>query len=215
MNRFTALSACAIAGTAASAATADLVPYTFHLTLEHSSGLRVDMPVVTQWLETEFRPGVVNEENPLAVDQMEWVESAAQGDAPLTISTLDILRVRFDWDSISSSLHAEGIVHRDIAARNMIVETTGGTFSTDAADLFYFGNDGPPDLRAPGVGPVRWMAPESIRTKNYTAGSTGGSAAPGEYWELAAFSFFDASYVPAPSSLALVGFGALCVRRRR
>lgn len=217
-RKATSVAALAVAALAGSAS-ADLVPYSFNLTLRHSSGFELSLPTKTMWLETRFESADDGTENPLAVDEMEWVESAAQNDISSGPSTLDVLRVRFDFEHLplSGHLHSEGIVHRDIAARNVLIETTGGTFSSDAGAQVLFGSDAPRTLAGENIGPVRWMAPESIRATQYDPGATGGSAEPGEFWEIAAFSHIDVDYsvVPAPGAAALLAGGVLITARRR
>ncbi|MFN3168984.1 MAG: protein kinase [Phycisphaeraceae bacterium] len=159
-------------------------------------------------LALETRNGV---DNPL------YKEHTMQGENPLYTGSADpgtpgaIQSITFELDNrgLAPHLHAEGIVHRDIAARNFLVTTDQGVYGSAAGASIRFGHDGPPDLRT-NVGPVRWMAPESLRLHR------SGSTDPNDYIEIAEGSFFEASYVPEPSSLGLIalGFGALSRRRR-
>lgn len=117
-------------------------------------------------LNVTFTPSAVID-NPLYEDQ------TMHGDNPLYQSSADpgtpggVQSVSFTLDNtaLTPAANGEGIVHRDIAARNFLVQTNGGNFESAPGEFLLFGNDGPPDLRAAsgGVGPVRWMAPESLR----------------------------------------------------
>ena len=118
--------------------------------------------------------------------------------------------ISFELDNTAQTphLHAEGIVHRDIAARNFIVSTNQGVYTSAPGELLLFGNDGPPDLRS-NVGPIRWMAPESLRLHR------SGSTDPNDWIEVAEFSYFETTYVPEPGSLGLLALGMGMLARRR
>jgi len=139
-----------------------------------------------------------------------------QGENPLYTGSADpgtpgsIQSITFELDNqgLATRLHAEGIVHRDVAARNFLVTTDQGVYESQAGQAILFGNDGPPDLRT-NVGPVRWMAPESLRLHR------SGSTDPDDYIEIAEGSFFEASYVPEPSSLGLIALGCVVFSRWR
>jgi len=67
-------------------------------------------------------------------------------------------------------LHKEGLVHRDIAARNILLEKVESKLIAKIAD---FGLsrllDGPADQSTKSeIGPTRWMAPESLRERKYS-----------------------------------------------
>lgn len=101
------------------------------------------------------------------------------------------------------------MVHRDIAARRVLISTASGDFDLELAqvDSVLVVSDG---KAAYGSGPVRWMAPESIHQKAYT-----GARAPGETLTILAGSYFTAEIIPSPASGLLFGGGALLGFRRR
>ncbi|MEQ8211698.1 MAG: hypothetical protein RH917_17985 [Lacipirellulaceae bacterium] len=95
----------------------------------------------------------------------------------------------------------------------MLVTTTSGNYASGDGEFLLFGNDGGQSLRGSDVGPVRWMAPESIRLF-----STNPGAGPDDYFDLPAGSYFTVFYaVLEPSAVGLLVFasGLLCCRRLR
>lgn len=118
--------------------------------------------------------------------------------------------IRFELDNTRlAHLHKDNVVHRDIATRNFLVTTDQGDYVSDVDAFLLFGNDGPPDLRTH-VGPVRWMAPETLKLHRI------GSTDPNDVIEIQSFSFFHANYVPAPTVFVLaLPAMALISRRRR
>ncbi len=172
-------------------------------------------PNVCQFIGAVTTPAVVNDENPLAVDQMEWVESAAQDAVAAPGSPECVESIAFEFFNLDKlpSVSSEGIVHRDIAARNFWITTASGNYASADGELMLFGNDGSPSLRDASVGPVRWMAPNSLRLF-----STDPSAGPDDFFDLLAGSSFTVTYaVPEPSTVGLlaVASGLLCWRHRR
>jgi len=71
-------------------------------------------------------------------------------------------------------LHAENMVHRDLAARNILLQSVNNEIRAIVSD---FGFAREVDSEAVGgttqanIGPVRWMAPESLRDKVYSYAS--------------------------------------------
>ncbi len=157
-------------------------------------------PNVVQFIGAVTTGASISNENPLAVDQMEWVENVVQSTLDASGQPNGVQSISFELFNLGEppSVSGNGVVHRDIAARNILVSTTGGDYASAANEVVLFGNDGGPSLR--GVGPVRWMAPESLRLF-----STDPSAGPEDYFEILAGSSFTATYaVPEPSSMVLV-----------
>ena len=81
------------------------------------------------------------------IDGQPLFESAAAPGSPGSV-----ISVGWEFAGTKSSQAGNGIVHRDIATRNVLVTTTEGVYELDpAAGTLFFQNDGPPSLR--GVGP--------------------------------------------------------------
>src|SRR5690606_2416813 len=85
----------------------------------------------------------------------------------------DVLRLRIARDAAAgvAHLHAEGVVHRDISARNFLVAKDYTVMVTD------FGMSRMVDSASAEseaarttstIGPLRWMAPESLRSREYS-----------------------------------------------
>ena len=150
-------------------------------------------------------------ENPLYQDQTHQVENplfegAAPPNDPNSIQALTFDLVTFG----EPRLQADGIVHRDIAARNVTVTGSGGTYAADPNAFFLLGHDGGPSLRASDVGPVRWMAPEALRLFK-----TDPAADDDDFFDLLPGSTLDVTYVPEPTGLALLTLGTLALAARR
>ena len=145
-----------------------------------------------------------------------YQQNEMQGENPLhegaadpgTPNAMQSITFELSTDGLPAINLGEGIVHRDIAARNLLVQANGGTYASEPDAFLLFSHDGPTDLRS-NVGPVRWMAPESLRLQRT------GSTDPDDYIEIQAGSYFDATYVPEPATLAIFGLGGLIVARRR
>jgi len=99
-----------------------------------------------------------------------------------------------------------GIVHRDVAVRNMVMETDFGTYTTLVGDEFIFGSDAPAEYFA--TGQVTWVTPSTIRLY------LDGDESSGDYFEFIGTWFTD-TLVPAPGATALFGLGLLGAARRR
>lgn len=66
-------------------------------------------------------------------------------------------------------LHREDIMHRDVAARNVLVDEQRVAKLSDFGMAHVFGND--EDDAGDWIGPVRWMAPEAIGNRLFTPAS--------------------------------------------
>jgi len=84
----------------------------------------------------------------------------------------DELLLRFCLDTARGMihLHAEGIVHRDLAARNLLLSKNLDVKITDFgfARVLQDVNEGNTKSN---IGPLRWMAPEAIKRRAYSAKS--------------------------------------------
>lgn len=174
-----------------------------------SSGFNVD-----QWdalvidLDITTEPDGVT--NPLYEGQTHTVSNPIYqgGNRAGELFASDVISLSITFGSITH-LHAEGIIHRDIATRNVLLSTSQGDFSVDLVAEgidWIFSSDAPADAT---VGPIRWMAPESLRL--YMGGDTQST----DYIDIDPFFYFDSTPVPAPATAPLLALGALIVRRRR
>ncbi len=119
----------------------------------------------------------------------------------------DIQSVRLDVVSMSA-IHNEGIVHRDIAAR-VSLSTDVGEFRLADVDADVVVSS---DRAADGVGPIRWMSPESIQKRLYLGGDPASEGAG--YFMLDRYQLLGTP-VPEPSALVLLALGAGVVIRSR
>jgi len=65
-----------------------------------------------------------------------------------------------------SHLHTEGIIHRDLATRNILL-SEGNTPKISDFGLSRFGNADDDNQTKSDVGPLKWMAPEAIKARVY------------------------------------------------
>jgi serine/threonine protein kinase len=64
-------------------------------------------------------------------------------------------------------LHNNNIVHRDLAARNILLSEVGEPKVSDFGMSRLVDNDDGNTTKAT-VGPLKWMAPESLRSREYS-----------------------------------------------
>lgn len=85
-------------------------------------------------------------------------------DAAKTVALLEVA-------SALAFLHDVGVVHRDIASRNVLLDATGRSKLADLGLSRVLEDKQGEQMTASTIGPVRWMAPESITKKLYSAAS--------------------------------------------
>lgn len=198
--------------TAAGSAEAVPLDHTFVLTLNHSSGVSMAIPPSITALEVTA-PESLADGGPLYEGQTTQTSNPLFDQTAPPGSPGSVMGVSITFAGTKASAGAEGIIHRDIATRNVLITTNEGIYEMGAISPFAFGNDGPENLR--GVGPIRWMAPEALRSETY---SPSVSDARTGSWEIAAFSYFDVSYpIPEPATVMLLAGGMLWLlpRQRR
>ncbi|HEX8876574.1 MAG TPA: protein kinase [Phycisphaerales bacterium] len=108
----------------------------------------------------------------------------------------------------SAFVQANGIIHRDLAARNILLATDQGMFGSVPGASIVLGADGIDDLRTTqSVGPIRWMAPESLRLY------FNGDAASDAYFDVSMA--LEWAVIPSPSGAVVLAMAGLIAHRRR
>lgn len=83
----------------------------------------------------------------------------------------DKTRVLGEVASALSFLHSLGIVHRDVAARNVLLDGAGRAKLADLGLSRLLEDKQNEQTTNSSLGPVRWMAPEAIRDRCYSSAS--------------------------------------------
>src|SRR3989338_8182195 len=96
----------------------------------------------------------------------------------MTPSSL-LLRMLRDAAAGILHLHEEGVIHRDIAARNFLLASDFTVVISDFGTSRVCESEEDGGSTVSNVGPVRWMAPEALRDSVYSASS--------DVWSFAAF----------------------------
>lgn len=225
----TAALSCAAMALVAGMAQAEVVwaSYSFEITLTPGGSL-LSVPQATQTIRFEgmHQVELVNigdlsralgnvQNNPLYKDK------GVRGDNPLhkdnDRATPDNPWVTFEpehfgayfatFDS-SAFIRPNGIIHRDIAARNILLATDQGVFGAAPGAMIVMGADGIDDLRTTqSVGPVRWMAPEALRLYH------NGDAMSDAYFDVSMA--LEWAVIPSPAGASLLACAGLVGLRRR
>lgn len=117
-----------------------------------------------------------------------------------------IASLSYDFGAVVEGFRGEGIVHRDIAARNFVMQTDFGVYrSLDGVDVL-FGVDAPEDYFS--GGPVTWVTTDPILLY------LNGDEASGDFFQFNGTWFTD-TLVPAPGAAGLLGLAGLTAARRR
>lgn len=154
-----------------------------------------------------FQAKGVSGTNPLNVDRPGHRSSIA------VLEAADFLSIVVEFSETTYSLDSSGIVHRDIAARNVLLSTSNGVYVSDFGMSRAFSSSGPLDY---GIGgpklPIRWSAPESLPMRLYLNGDTSSS----EWIDIEAGGTFETVAIPSPAGAALLTCaGLVAIRRRR
>lgn len=195
---------------AAGAASAAIVDHTFVLTLEHSlTGAKMSIPPAIKGIEVANAaalggPGT----NPLYNDDAVVIDNPFYDDDAEPGTPGSVISIALSLFQITAA-GKDGIIHRDLATRNHLILTAEGAYTPEPGTGGTWGNDGGDIIG--GIGPVRWMAPESIHHSVFT----GGLRTDG-YWFIAAGSHIDVAYpVPAPTAASVLALGCALVAPRR
>lgn len=87
------------------------------------------------------------------------------------VSHVQLVRMMRDAASGIAHLHHEGVLHRDIATRNCLVKDDLKVVISDFGTSRVLQDDATVVASKSDIGPVRWMAPESLRDKTYSPAS--------------------------------------------
>jgi serine/threonine protein kinase len=141
--------------------------------------------------------------NPLYGDKARFSDRAVQfevGDfASIAVTFSDVVH-----------LHKEGIIHRDLAARSILVRTSQGDYLPAHNFVLNFGSDGPFDYRGGTKDiPIRWTAPESLRL------FLNGDEASSDWLDIGPGASFETYSIPSPAGVSLLGLAAVVATRRR
>lgn len=206
--------ACAALALTPSAADAARIKHDLQIEMERRSGGVI--------AAVDFTDGADGTDVPLAVDGSGVTNPIYQdkgvsgqnpiyggGDragAPGDFATVYAIVLQFDP---VSHLAAEGIIHRDIAARNILLFSTLGTYSSTPADTALFSSDGPLDYAS---APSVWTLQSDI-----TLYLNGDPLNVDDCWVMRAGSTITATPVPTPSTTLLLcaAAAAPCAQRRR
>lgn len=88
-----------------------------------------------------------------------------------SLTHAEMIRLALGISSGLVHLHAEKILHRDLAARNILIDGEGDPKIADFGLSFQNAKKGDDDgatTLVSTVGPIRWMAPESIAKHTYS-----------------------------------------------
>jgi len=112
-------------------------------------------------------------ENPLCL----VVEYVPDGDLSSLISSgkfsitfFSFLKISKEFAAAMLHAHKMNIIHCDLAARNLLVETRGKEFSIKVSDfgMAKYSESGEYDLKVNSVIPIRWCAPEILKIRKFT-----------------------------------------------
>lgn len=116
-----------------------------------------------------------------------------------------IASITIGWDGLTHHTTGSGVVHRDLRAERITIETDFGVYESASESVIF-------RATAPfgyfDDGPVTWSTNQAIVLHQTGVGSSG------DFLRLQGFSFTD-TLVPAPGAGMLLGLGGLAAARRR
>jgi len=118
--------------------------------------------------------GAVTEDNHLAI-VTEFCPGGSLDklllDSSVELTQLDKVRIAKEAASAISHLHSENVIHRDIAARNMLIGEGGKILVSDFGMARFKNPEADVAETKTNVGPIRWMSPEAIQHREYSSAS--------------------------------------------
>lgn len=205
----------------ATAATTEWLGYTFQFSFQeskvshHPNVVQFHGAARVEFSETPDPTGIIVR-NPM------FQSSGLQGTNPLSelnrrspdapLEAADFLSITVTFSETTHYLHSPGIIHRDIAARNILLMTTKGVYVSDFGMSRLFSSDGPLDYGTvdPKL-PIRWSAPEVLPMRLYLNGDTNSS----DWIDIEAGGTFETLAIPSPAGASLLALAGLTALRRR
>ncbi|MBL8877034.1 MAG: protein kinase [Phycisphaerae bacterium] len=206
----------------ATAATSEWLGYTFQFSFQeskvshHPNVVQFHGASLVDFSETPDPTGIIVK-NPMfqskglqGTNPMHADRGRRTPDSPLEAA--DFLSITVTFSETTHFLHSPGIVHRDIAARNILLATTKGVYVSDFGMSRLFSSEGPMDYGTvdPKL-PIRWSAPEVLPMRLYLNGDANSS----DWIDIEAGGTFETVAIPSPAGISLAAFAALTAARRR
>lgn len=218
---FAIVGAAACISTSASAAVSQWFSHTFQFSFQQSrvsphpnvihfvGAASVDLSETTEPVGTVINP-LFQEKGVQGTNPMHGDRPRRTPDSPLEAS--DFISIIVTFSQTTYFLHGGGIVHRDIAARNVLLTTTKGIYVSDFGLSRLFSSEGPMDY---GINdtkpPIRWTAPEVLSTRLYL----NGDASSGDWIDIEPGAIFETQAIPSPAGVSLFALAGLAATRRR
>lgn len=143
--------------------------------------------------------------NPIHADR------PGRASAPV-LEAADFLSIAVNFSETTYFLHENGVVHRDIAARNILLTTTKGVYVSDFGLSRLFSSEGPADygINDPKL-PIRWSAPESLPMRLFLNGDSSST----DWIDIESAGTFETTAIPSPAGASLLALAGLAATRRR
>ncbi|WP_428388938.1 hypothetical protein [Mucisphaera sp.] len=148
------------------------------------------------------------DKNTVANNPLYEPEGAADPGSTGSIQSISFI---FDNTALTPYLHSEGIIHRDIAARNFVANTSFGIYASADEQTLLFSSRAPFDVTASETGSITWITESTLRLDPINPLSDD------DFIEIAAGTSFSVNYatpIPEPASAALLLLATGLTRRR-